>query len=167
MDTKALRTVLGRSPSGVSIVTTIDAAGHPVGMTANSIVPAGGDSLHLIWSLGKASRSRAAFAAAGRFGVSLLAADQEAVSRRMAAWSADRFAGIAWHAGAATGVPLIDGSLAAFECVTTDAQELGDHVTFIGRVATFEWRPGAGPLLYVGGRYSTIPDVVRPHAEAA
>ncbi len=152
---KALRNAFGRSPTGVAIISTVDAEGRPVAMTANSVVPVGAARMHLIWSLGKHSKSRAAFEDAGRFGVSLLAHDQESIARQMSSAVADRFEGLNWYLGAAAGVPLINGSAARFECSSVECLEIGDHLTFIGEVVACEQAEG-DPLLYVDGRYARL-----------
>jgi flavin reductase (DIM6/NTAB) family NADH-FMN oxidoreductase RutF len=156
MDMKALRSALGRVPNCVCIVSTLDEDGGPVCMTANSIVPVNSSRPRLLWSLGLQSRSRAAFERSRRFGVSVLAEHQQPIARQMASPVADRFAGVVWHAGACTGVPLIAGSLARFECDRVTVREIGDHVTFLGEVVGAEHALALHPLLYVDGRYATL-----------
>ena len=65
-----------------------------------------------------------------------------------------RFDGVAFRPGA-SGVPLLDGAAAAFECFNRSRYEEGDHVIFVGEVERCERREGALPLIYHGGRYFT------------
>ncbi|VTU45976.1 flavin reductase family protein [Variovorax sp. PBL-E5] len=156
MDMKALRNSLGRVPTCVCVVTTVAVDGTPVCMTANSVLPVMSAQPCIIWSLGRSSRSRPAFEAAGRFGVSLLAEHQQAISTQMASPVADRLAGVDWHRGAAIGMPLIVGSMARFECSNIIVREIGDHVAFIGDVVAWDADANLRPLLYVDGRYAAI-----------
>lgn len=152
MNPKALRTALGQAPTGVAIISTVDAGGRPIAMTANSVVPIGSCPASLIWSLGRKSRSRAAFEYSSVFGVSLLEETQLPIASQMASIVENRFAGLDWFQGGETGVPLIEGSTAHFECVRTCTYELGDHVSFIGKIV--DWQLGScEPLLYLAGRY--------------
>ena len=75
--------------------------------------------------------------AAGRYAVNILGEDQASPLRllRRAPVSPEReaFCGAAWHAGP-TGLPLLDGAIAALECTVVETFSAGDHDLFIGRV---------------------------------
>lgn len=53
----------------------------------------------------------------------------------------DKFAGLAHHDGIA-GVPLLDNSIARFQCRTVQRVEAGDHVIFICEVEQFDTYAG-------------------------
>ena len=53
--------------------------------------------------------------------------------QRFASKDVERFDGVAFRAGA-SGVPLIDGAAAVFECFNRSRYEEGDHVIFVGEV---------------------------------
>lgn len=91
------------------------------------------------------------FVHATHFGVNILAADQEPLSVRFAERGLDRFVGIDWHPGA-TGVPLLGGALARFECLTCQTIAAGDHTIILGEVLHAEWQEG-DPLLYYASAY--------------
>ena len=46
----------------------------------------------------------------------------------------EKFAGVAWTPGSATGCPLIDGTLGALECRVTSTMEAGDSVLVLAEV---------------------------------
>lgn len=155
-DTLALRHALGRYTTGVTIVTTIDAHGHRVGLTVNSF-----NSLSLapplvLWALRTSSPSLAAFTAAPGFAVNVLAEDQMDLSRRFASHVPDKFALGSWSEGHDR-LPLLAGAVAVFECERVSLQPAGDHVLFIGRVLRLAEteRP---PLVFRLGRYHTLGD---------
>jgi 3-hydroxy-9,10-secoandrosta-1,3,5(10)-triene-9,17-dione monooxygenase reductase component len=155
------RRVLGHFASGVTVVTTCDADGHAAGLTASAFTSV---SLHpplVLVCVAHASQSYPALRASGRFAVNVLAADQEAISRRFATSAlpdgADKFEGIAYRPGA-LGLPLLEGALGHVECSTVPAYPGGDHTIFVGQVeaGACGHDAEAAPLLYYRGQYSRL-----------
>lgn len=155
MESRELRNAFGRFPTGVAIVATRAAYGTLAGLTVNSVAPVALAPARLLWSLGTRSRSRAVFETAAFFTVNVLREDQLELARQMSSPAADRFAGVAWRAAAFSGAPLLEGCVATFECRRSSVAEIGDHVVFVGDIASFE-APGGAPLLYLSGRYSRL-----------
>lgn len=151
-DTADLRRALGRFATGVTIVSTLDAEGAPVGVTANSFSSVSLEPPIVLWSLRRASPSLAAFDASGRFVINVLALQQVELSRRFASPMADKFAGVE-HAPGLAGLPVVQGCAAVFECRTEQRLEVGDHVLFLGRVEAYRQRLGP-TLLYCQGQYA-------------
>lgn len=158
MDSRHLRTALGRFATGVTIVTCTDAEGRFVGLTANSFNSLSLEPPLVLWSLRKSSPSLAAFLAAPRFAVNVLAEAQVDLSRRFAAPVVDRFAEGAWAIGA-HGAPVLAGCAAVFECESVSRQPAGDHHLFIGLVlaCTESTLP---PLVFQGGHYHLLGEVL-------
>ena len=149
---RAFREALGSFATGVTIATTRDADGAPVGVTASSFNSVSLDPPLVLWSLARDSRSHDAFATSGHFAVHVLAAGQEALSDRFARSGADKFAGTDWREGA-LGSPLFAEYAALFQCRTRHQYEGGDHAIFVGEVVAHEAREAA-PLLFHAGRYA-------------
>lgn len=155
LDTRLLRQALGSFATGVTIVTTRDAAGNDVGLTVNSFNSVSLEPALVLWSLALSSQSLlAAFRASGYFAVHILAADQEPLSNLFASHDADKFAALRPVRGVG-GVPLLAGCAARFECRTAQSHAGGDHEIFIGEVLTFEDFQQA-PLLFHGGQYAAL-----------
>ena len=76
LDARALRGVLGRFATGVTIVTCVDGDGMRVGLTANSFNALSLDPPLVLWSLRRASPSLAAFGGARHFVINILAESQ-------------------------------------------------------------------------------------------
>jgi flavin reductase (DIM6/NTAB) family NADH-FMN oxidoreductase RutF len=148
------RAALGMFATGVTIVTARGPDGAPVGLTANSFNSVSLTPPLVLWSLSRRAGSMAAFSAGSHYAINILAADQHALAERFASKSVDRFAGVAWHEGAA-GAPVIDGAVAVFECFNRSRYDEGDHVIFVGEVERCAHRAGAQPLIFHGGRYYT------------
>lgn len=152
-DQTAYRTALSRFVTGVTVVTALDSAGDPVGLTANSFNSVSLDPPLVLWSLSRKSRSLAVFEAASHFAVNVLSVDQKLVSERFARPVANRFSGVAWTSGVG-GAPVLDGCAAVFECAREQFYEGGDHVIFIGRVEHFDHADRV-PLAFHAGGYAT------------
>ena len=152
MDPLELRRALGHFGTGVTIVSTRAADGRAVGVTVNSFNSVSLDPPIVLWSLSKASPSLAAFEAAGRFVIQVLAIDQVGLSRRFASRVPDKFDGV-HHRYGLGGLPVIEGCTAAFECLTLEQRAVGDHILFLGHVEAFDQRHGTS-LLYCQGRYA-------------
>ena len=114
IDAREFRNALGSFTTGVTIVTTRDASGHDVGLTANSFNSVSLDPPLVLWSLAKSSTSLSAFVEAKHFAVHILAADQEPLSNRFATRGADKFAGLQIERGEG-GMPLLHGCAARFD----------------------------------------------------
>lgn len=133
VEPKALRAAMACFATGVTIVTTLDNNGHPVGLTVNSFNSVSLEPALVLWSLARSSESLPVFAANAAFAVNVLAADQQALCQTFASRTTDRFAGVDWTPGL-YGVPVLSGSVASFECVTAQRIPGGDHEIFLGHV---------------------------------
>jgi flavin reductase (DIM6/NTAB) family NADH-FMN oxidoreductase RutF len=151
VDHRAVRHALGRFATGVAVVTTRTPDGKLEGLTANSFSSVSLDPPLVLWCLNRDAASAPGFAAAGRFAINVLGAHQHALSRHFATPIEDKFAGLA-HTSGLGGCPLLDASLAHFECRTENAVDAGDHVIFIGRILRVTHRDGE-PLIFSAGRY--------------
>jgi len=151
-DAAEFRRALGSFATGVTIITTRDADGNNIGLTANSFNSVSLNPPLVLWSLAESSNSLAAFRQAAHWAVHVLAADQEPLSTRFAKRGVDKFAGLDCELGV-DGVPLLRGCTARFECRTAFQYEGGDHVIFVGQVLNFT-RADSAPLVFHSGRYA-------------
>jgi flavin reductase (DIM6/NTAB) family NADH-FMN oxidoreductase RutF len=92
--------------------------------------------------------------AAGRFGISFLAHDQRAIANAFSGPAIDRFASASWSK-LETGIPLLDGAAASFECVVVQAIQSGTHTIFIGAVVAARANPGPN-LVYKSGDFMVV-----------
>jgi flavin reductase (DIM6/NTAB) family NADH-FMN oxidoreductase RutF len=153
-DPALFRQLLGRFATGVTVVTTRDPAGRPIGMTASSVASV---SLHpplVLVSVDQANDMHPALRAAQHFVLNVLAADQEALSRRFAAEHPNRFEGIGYRE-TRHGLPVLDGVLASIECEKQAEAPGGDHTVFFGLV-TGGSVSDHRPLLYYRGGYAGL-----------
>ena len=151
-DSRALRNAFGRFATGVTVLTTIDPDGLPVGLTVNSFSAVSLTPPLVLWCLDNASHNLEAFRRASHHAINVLTAEQVDISNRFATWPVDRFAGLSWAAGAG-GAPLLPDCCARFEVANEAAYPGGDHTIFVGRVVRFEEDSAKTPLLFHAGRY--------------
>ncbi len=153
IDPRALRNAFGTFMTGVTVVTTHDPAGNPIGFTANSFTSVSLDPPLVLVCIANSSSNYAAFEQAGGFAVNVLAEDQKDVSNTFARPVEDRFAAVSWQKGP-EGSPVFEGVSAWFDCSMHNRVEAGDHLILIGRVEAFETSPAPG-LGYARGAYVT------------
>ncbi|WP_106817187.1 flavin reductase family protein [Janibacter massiliensis] len=143
------RHAIARFPTGVATVTTI-ADGHDHAMTASSVVSLSLEPPALLFCVAVGSRFHEAVLSAGVWGVSVLGGGQRSVADWLSApgrpvlGQLDR---VPHHRGPRTGVALVEGALAAFECRTRATHRDGDHEIVVGDVLFVDRPDRAGAAL--------------------
>jgi flavin reductase (DIM6/NTAB) family NADH-FMN oxidoreductase RutF len=154
IDKDLFRAVLGRFASGVTIVTTVDRAGTDHGMTVSAFSSLSLDPPLVLVCIDHGASVWPAFDSAEMFAINILSSGQEALSRRFASRDGDRFDGVGFRRGA-SGVVLLDDTLAAVECSVIGRIAHGDHSILIGSVESGMARD-LQPLLYYRGGYASL-----------
>lgn len=145
------KSVLGRFCTGVTVVTSLD-GGEPVGFTCQSFSALSLDPPLVLVCPQKGSTTWPRIRRSGRFAVSMLTADQQAVGERFGRSGADKFAGVGWRPSPA-GMPLISGALAWVECSVADEVDAGDHTVVVAAVTGLGTGPARDPLLFFRGKF--------------
>ena len=137
IDPRHFRDVLGHFPTGVTVVTGVDAKGTPHGITIGSFVSVSLDPPLVGFLPGKSSRSWPAIETSGSFCVNILAAGQDELCWRFAkepaAGEDSKFVGIEWTPSP-TGAPILPGVIGWIDCSIVGKSEAGDHWFVLGRV---------------------------------
>ncbi|WP_298621946.1 flavin reductase family protein [uncultured Zoogloea sp.] len=152
---RAFRDTLGMFPTGVTVVTTRDGAGRPVGLTVSSFNSVSLVPQLVVWSLSSHLQLVPALENAPVYAINVLAEDQQELSNRFASRVEDRFAGVEFTDGEG-GVPLLAGCCAQFVCRPHARHPGGDHIVFIDEVIRFERNADKKPLLFQGGAYQRL-----------
>ncbi len=152
-----LRRAMRKWATGVTVVAAaVDGQRH--GMTVSSFTSVSLEPPLVLVALRQESRTHALVERAGYFGVSVLARGQEEISNRFAgreAEDADRFAGLS-AATLVTGAPLLEGSLAWFDCRVVRAVPAGTHTIFLAEVVAARAFDRGAPLLYFDRQYRSL-----------
>jgi len=154
-DSRILRDAMGCFATGITVVTTLDEVETPIGLTVNSFSSVSLDPPLVSICLGNHVGSLDVFRAKESFAINVLNTGQQSISNLFASKGVDRFAGIDWSTWEQN-VPIIEGSLASFECIKKDMIIQGDHTIFIGEVVRAKFEPHRDPLLYLGGKYRRL-----------
>ncbi|MCS5592599.1 MAG: flavin reductase family protein [Gammaproteobacteria bacterium] len=152
--TKKFRHALGAFPTGVTIVTTIDVEGNPIGFTANSFSSVSLDPKLILICIDKASINLGAFTESEHFAVSILSEKQQQISTTFASPVEDRFSNVNWQTKT-TGSPIISGSVAWFDCAKDKCVDAGDHYILLGKVLEFDSTINT-PLVFLRGNYVNL-----------
>jgi flavin reductase (DIM6/NTAB) family NADH-FMN oxidoreductase RutF len=119
--------------------------------TAAWVVQTSFEPLLLAMSVNPQNASYPILRAAGSFTVNVLRQGQIELARRFGTRSGrdeDKLAGVRWHAGRG-GAPILDDTLAYFECELGATLPAGDHELVLGRVIDGRiLAPGAAPMTY-------------------
>lgn len=148
-DSTAYRRALGGFATGVCVVTAHTEAG-PLGITVNSFTSVSLNPPLILWCLDQKSWRHDAFAAADRFAVHMLPVADQEMSDRFA-WGTSTLSPDDFDSSDAE-PPRLRNALTRLVCTAHDRIVMGDHLTIVGRVQSFETRPGAA-LTYYRGRY--------------
>jgi flavin reductase (DIM6/NTAB) family NADH-FMN oxidoreductase RutF len=159
VDRDHYRNLAGSFPTGVTIVTTLDASGAPRGLTTQSFVGLSTEPPLMIVSIDKSSRTLPVLRAHGSFVVNFLKHGAEGVATLFASKSDEKFAGVKWKpSAAAKGAPILHESVVAYaECAVIREVEAGDHIIFIASVDGGDVLGGT-PLLYYRRTYAAWPE---------
>ncbi|MGW0003656.1 flavin reductase family protein [Nocardia grenadensis] len=152
IDPARFREVLGHYPTGVAVITAIDADGQPVGMVVGSFTSVSLDPPIVAYLPTRESYTYARLRTSGHFCVNVLAADQRDLCARFAARGADKFAGVGWSP-APSGSPILDGAVTWIDCAVSDELDGGDHYIVMGRVRDLAVARRTLPLLFFQGGY--------------
>jgi flavin reductase (DIM6/NTAB) family NADH-FMN oxidoreductase RutF len=151
IEPRRFRSALGRFATGVTVVTTAR-EGEVHAMTANAFTSVSLDPPLVLVSVDHRTRMHALLPDTRRYGVSVLASDQERT-----AW---HFAGrpmaepgelFTWMGD----VPLVRGAIAHVACMLYAEHAAGDHTLYLGEVVDLAERAG-DPLLFHGGAFGTM-----------
>ncbi|HTR70087.1 MAG TPA: flavin reductase [Mycobacteriales bacterium] len=151
-DPKRFRTVLGNFPTGVAIITGLDADGQPAGLAIGSFSSVSLDPPLVGFMPDKNSSSWPKFRDSGHFCVNILGSDQETVCRTFAVSGGDKFADLGWRP-AGSGSPILDDVLAWIDCDLEAIHEAGDHYIVLGRVRDLDTGARTLPLVFFQGGY--------------
>jgi flavin reductase (DIM6/NTAB) family NADH-FMN oxidoreductase RutF len=155
LDPDSFRSVLGRFASGVTVVTLRDDAGRDHGMTVSAFCSLSLEPPLVLICIDHEASMHPLIAVGRPLAINILAAAQEALSRRFSAsGDPNRFEGVGFARGR-SGAALLDDALASLEGEIVTLYEAGDHTIVIVRVETANARPER-PLLYYRGGYAQL-----------
>ncbi|HZN19459.1 MAG TPA: flavin reductase family protein [Micromonosporaceae bacterium] len=151
------RSFMARFPTGVAVVTTLDSAGIPRGMTCSSVCSVTLKPPTLLVCLRCGSPTLNAVLDRGLFAVNLLHERAQPVAQLFASGQPDRFDRVRWHAEPGAVPHLVDDAHAVADCRVSHTDLVGDHMVVFGEVQQVWQQPAPEPLLYGLRQYAAWP----------
>ena len=150
-----LRVALGRFPTGVAVITALDAEGLAIGLTVSSFNTVSLEPPLVVWSLQLSSRHLQTFETTQSYAINILSQAQVEVSNLFASSLGNPFEAVEWAPGL-SGVPLLAGCCAWFEVDNFQQLDGGDHRLYLGKVRRFAADPSPVPLVFHDGDYAGL-----------
>jgi flavin reductase (DIM6/NTAB) family NADH-FMN oxidoreductase RutF len=151
-DTRHFRRALSQFATGVTVITTRLADDTFLGLTASSFNSVSLNPPLVLWSLAHSARSLPVFSGNSHYVINVLAADQMELANHFARPSKNRFEGVDFELSR-TGLPILKGVAAWFECHNRSRYPEGDHVIFVGEVECCDANPQPA-LVFHGGAFA-------------
>jgi flavin reductase (DIM6/NTAB) family NADH-FMN oxidoreductase RutF len=155
IDSRHFRNVLGTWPTGVCVITSVEADGTRHGLVVGSFSSISLDPPLVGFFPDKRSSTWPKIAETGRFCVNVLGADQLELCKRFAARAEDKFAELA-HDHTPSGMPLLEDAIAWIDCTVERIEDIGDHYLVVGAVESLDRREDGTPLLFFRGQYHDV-----------
>jgi flavin reductase (NADH) len=126
-------------PSSVVVVTTVDAAGEPHGVTCSTLSRVSLDPPLLLVSVANQSLTLEALRTSGFFAVNMLHEHGHGAARAFGGGVESQFRSVLWAPSVRGKLPLlIDDAHSVAECEVRSTVVAGDHTVVIGEVHAFE-----------------------------
>ena len=153
-DPELFREVFGHFATGVAVITSAGPSGAG-GMTANALCSLSLDPLLALVCFQEGARTLPIVRDARRFGVNILAAEQEDLAGVFASKVPEQEKLESIEHAFVEGVPIIAGALSWAVCDLRDLIAGGDHTIAIGEVIAMGQGEGE-PLIWYRGGYRTL-----------
>ena len=149
---RLLRQAFGTFTTGIVVIGARAGDGSLVGTTVNSFASVSLDPPLVMFCPARSLGAFDVYGAATHFSASVLRRDNRAVSERFAHAGAGKWQGVKFRLGE-TGVPLLEGAIANFECEVEARHEAGDHLIVVGRVLKLHCAEHDEPLIFFRSHY--------------
>ncbi len=143
--------------AAVTVVTTVVEHGF-LGITVSAFCIVSLAPAIVLICLDQHGEALGSIKASGKFAVSILADSQEFLAEQFAGRAplvSPSFSGVKYRLTRA-GNPVLEDSLAWFDCAVVNASDAGDHAVILGGVREAGYGSGINPLLYFDGAYREL-----------
>ena len=152
IDGDLYRKVLGRYPTGVTLVTAMDGE-DPLAMVIGSFVSVSMDPPLVGFLPGKESYTWGRMSSSEGFCVNVLSDIQADLSNAFFRKDGDPWEATGWQPAEITGSPAIPSCLASIDCMVHEVVDAGDHWFVMGKVVAVSHVDEGSPLVFLGGKY--------------
>ncbi|OYU34773.1 flavin reductase family protein [Novosphingobium sp. PASSN1] len=150
----AFKQAMRRLAASVTIITTTNSDGEPVGMTATAVTSLSAEPPSLLACVNRSASIHSSFSVGRRFCVNLLGQNHSDLSFAFGGkvGPSERFGHGDWvHAE----VPYLADAQVNFACMVDGMFDYGTHSIIVGRLDGIRLAGEFGPLVYGDGRFIT------------
>ncbi len=152
------RRAWARFATGVTIISTQEPDGRVHGMTANGVTSVSLDPPLALACIGAERNTHGLIRSTGRFGISILSAEQSAIARHFTLppeQRPDLPKGTFAELGNSS---VLNGAIAAMDCRVVGEHSAGDHTIFVAEIEAQRIADG-GPLLWLDGQFGSFSEL--------
>lgn len=160
VDSLKFKAGMSHVAGAVWVVTTLH-EGLPWGLTATAVCSFTAEPPTLLACVNRDSDAHSRIVASRRLCLNLMRASQSDIASRFSGRDGHkaqaRFDGVPWHFSP-SGVPMLDGCLANFDCELVSSYDARSHTAFVCGVMEVEdsTETGRDPLIYFRRDFTTI-----------
>lgn len=148
---RPLKNAFGKFATGIAIASCVDANGEFRALTVNSFTSVSLKPALVLWCIENKTAAYTSFMEANGYALSILGADQTALSNRFAGRDPETLSNSEYEIWE-TGAPLLKSRIAGFDCRIYRRHKAGDHVILVGEVVRFDSNDET-PLVYYASQY--------------
>ncbi|CAN5204185.1 hypothetical protein BH09ACT6_BH09ACT6_05090 [soil metagenome] len=154
VDGDLMRRAMAQFASGVTVITTLDGDGQPVGCTMSAFSSLSLDPPLVLICVGKDRNMAGHLSKSAGYVVNILGVGQDKLALNFAGRNTDRFSDTLWEPGLFE-MPRLLGVICNVECRLWSITDGGDHLIVIGEVVDVHIQPGT-PLLHSQGSFNRV-----------
>ena len=148
------RTAMSKFATGVTVVSSVDDKGEPHSMTANSFTSVCLEPPTILVCVAHGPNTHGFVSNNGKFGVNLLADDQESLGAYFAKRPEDRQGDADYTYNIdEVGVPVLKDAMVSFSCDVSGTHVYGDDTIYVGQVVNLSQSDGSEPLMFYQSRW--------------
>nr|WP_042193110.1 flavin reductase family protein [Kibdelosporangium sp. MJ126-NF4]CEL20572.1 Nitrilotriacetate monooxygenase component B [Kibdelosporangium sp. MJ126-NF4]CTQ89483.1 Nitrilotriacetate monooxygenase component B (EC 1.14.13.-) [Kibdelosporangium sp. MJ126-NF4] len=159
VDAGQFKAALAHFPSGVTIVTAVDDAGIPHGLTASAFCSVSLDPPLICVCVARSARCHPVFLRHDQFAVNFLRPEHTDLAMTFAGKREDKFTGGPFRQTDQRTV-VLDDALAVLECVVHSRHDGGDHTILVGEVRRAVLTAGE-PLVFFNKAFHRVAELDR------
>ncbi len=152
VSSEKFKQAMGRFPSGVTIVTTINSDDQRCGFTASAFSSLSLSPPLILVCLANSADCFTSFNSGERFAVNIVGPKHEELAFKFATKGCDKFGSNEFVFGE-SGLPILSDSPVSLECKTKYIYPGGDHIILVGEIEYLRINDDECPIIWHEGKF--------------
>ncbi|HIE4271985.1 TPA: flavin reductase family protein [Pseudomonas aeruginosa] len=161
IDQQVFKDAMADFPATVTVITTWDDQGQPVGATLSAVSSLSASPPMMLACFDRKSKTLEFLSKGKPFLIHVLSEGQAELAMLFAGKAADKFKDIDWSHGD-LGLPKISGAACAMACQVADVLPGGDHLIVTGHIHHIDHAKQQQPLIYHRRKMFAVPQTGQP-----